>query len=64
VPDPALGCPADRADMIVGEVKEGAARFNPAIRDPFALEIGWCASAVVSRRRRRISFGGCLRPER
>jgi hypothetical protein len=50
--------------MIVGEVKEGAARFNPAIRDPFALEIGWCASAVVSRRRRRISFGGCLRPER
>jgi hypothetical protein len=39
-PDPALGCPVDRADMIVGEVKEGAARFNPAIRDPFALEVG------------------------
>jgi hypothetical protein len=40
VPDPALGCPAGRADMIVGEVKEGAARFNPAIRDPMVLELG------------------------
>jgi hypothetical protein len=40
VPDPVLGCPHERADMIVGEVKEGAARFNPAIRDPLVLEIG------------------------
>ena len=38
-PDPALGCPADRPDMIVGEVKEGAARFNAATRDPLVLEI-------------------------
>ena len=38
-PDPALGCPADRPDMIVGEVKEGAARFNPATRDPTVLQI-------------------------
>ena len=36
-PDPALGCPADRADMIVGEVKEGRAHFNPAARDPLVL---------------------------
>jgi hypothetical protein len=40
LPDPVLGCPADRADMIVGEVKEGAARFNPAIREPLVLELG------------------------
>ena len=47
-PDPALGCPPDRPDMIVGEVKEGAARFNPATRDPAVLEValarfGCCA---------------------
>jgi len=39
VPDPILLCPADRPDMIVGEVKEGAARFNPAMRDPVVLEV-------------------------
>lgn len=38
-PDPALGCPVDRPDMIVGEVKEGAAHFNPATRDPVVLEV-------------------------
>lgn len=38
-PDPALGCPPDRPDMIVGEVKEGAARFNPATRDADVLQI-------------------------
>ena len=32
--DPLLRCPADRPDMIVGEVKEGAARFNAAVRGP------------------------------
>lgn len=36
--DPILRCPTDRPDMIVGEVKEGAARFNPAMRDPLVLE--------------------------
>ena len=46
--DPVLRCPADRADMIVGEVKEGAARFNPAMRDPAVLSValtrfGCCA---------------------
>ena len=39
-PDPVLGCPADRINMIVGEVKEGAARFHPAIREPLVLELG------------------------
>lgn len=38
-PDPALGCPSDRPDMIVGEVKEGAARFNSATRDLDVLQI-------------------------
>lgn len=36
-PDPELGAPVDRPDMIVGEVKEGAAHFNPAARDPLVL---------------------------
>ena len=38
-PDPLLGCSTDTADMIVGEVKEGAARFNDATRDPAVLEV-------------------------
>ncbi|WP_121255515.1 hypothetical protein [Nocardioides ferulae] len=37
--DPALGAPVDRADMIVGEVKEGAARLNRALRDATTLEV-------------------------
>lgn len=32
-PDDELGVPTDRADMIVGEVKEGRAELNPAARD-------------------------------
>jgi hypothetical protein len=35
--DPVLDCPVERVDMIVGEVKEGRARFNPAARDPEVL---------------------------
>lgn len=37
--DPILRCPADRPDMIIGEVKEGAARFNAAMRDPNVLQV-------------------------
>ena len=49
IADPALGVLDDRTDMIVGEVKEGAARFNPAMRDPVVLEValrrfGCCAA--------------------
>jgi len=36
-PDSALGCTPGQADMIVGEVKEGRARFNEPIRDPKVL---------------------------
>lgn len=32
--DPALATDSERADMLIGEVKEGHARFNPAVRDP------------------------------
>lgn len=50
--DPILRCPSDRADMIVGEVKEGPARFNPAMRDPAVLAValarfGCCPPAHV-----------------
>jgi hypothetical protein len=37
--DPLLHCPSERPDMIVGEVKEGAARFNAAMRDPAVLAV-------------------------
>jgi hypothetical protein len=52
VTDPILRCPPDRPDMIVGEVKEGAARFNAAMRDPAVLEValarfGCCPSQHV-----------------
>jgi len=48
-PDAELGRPPDRPDMIVGEVKEGAARFNAATRDQEVLEValarfGCCSS--------------------
>jgi hypothetical protein len=36
-PDPALGAPAQHADMIVGEVKEGRAVLNEAASDPGVL---------------------------
>lgn len=35
--DPVLGCPVDRSDMIVGEVKEGTPHLNRAMRDPGVL---------------------------
>lgn len=56
--DPALGARPGRADMIVGEVKEGVPRVNRALREPRALQaaltrFGCCTTAeadnVVSR---------------
>lgn len=38
-PDPALGAPPDLPDMIVGEVKEGRAKFNQAARNPKVLSM-------------------------
>jgi hypothetical protein len=62
-PDPALGVPAETADMIVGEVKEGAARFNLAARDPMVIEaalvrFGCCPPDGVSRVVRKLLQGG------
>jgi len=58
-PDPILGSPADRADMIVGEVKESAARFNDATRDPGVLGValarfGCCPPEHVESLTRRL----------
>jgi hypothetical protein len=38
-PDPVLGCPPGEPDMIVGEIKEGAAQFNAATLDPVVLQL-------------------------
>ena len=38
--DSALGKPSELPDMIVGEVKRGRARFNPATRNPDVLAAG------------------------
>lgn len=67
--DAALHCPLDRPDMIVGEVKEGAARFNPAMRDSVVLEIaltrfGCCfPDHVAEQTRELLSQGQVLTPE-
>lgn len=47
----ALGAPGDQPDMIIGEVKEGRARMNPAMRD----------RGVLAATLRRF---GCCPPER
>jgi hypothetical protein len=68
-PDPVLACPIDRPDMIVGEVKEGAARFNAAMRDPVVLEIALrrfgCSAPAHIREvtHRLLSQGHALTPE-
>jgi hypothetical protein len=37
VSDPLLGAPADRPEMLIGEVKEGHAELNAAAREPAVL---------------------------
>lgn len=49
-PDPMLGVPTEQPDMLIGEVKEGRAVMNPAMRDAAVL------SAVLAR-------FGCCTPE-
>lgn len=39
-PDPDLGASLDQADMIIGEVKAGRARFNPAASNPLVVAAG------------------------
>lgn len=47
LPDEALGCSSDQADMLIAEVKEGRAELNRGAKDPAVL------GAVLSR------FGCC-----
>ena len=66
--DPVLQCPADRPDMIVGEVKEGAARLNAAMRDPAVLAVAMSRFGCCSREhsgevvRQLLSRGQVLTP--
>jgi hypothetical protein len=58
-PDPLLGAVADRTDMIIGEVKEGRAEVNSAVRNPLALRtalarFGCCSPAQALELARRI----------
>lgn len=51
-PDPALGIPADRADMLIGEVKERRAELNRGATNPVVLRavltrFGRCAAVHV-----------------
>ena len=52
-PDPALGSLSDQADMIIGEVKEGQAQLNRAMRQPAVLQaaltrFGCCTPAEAA----------------
>ena len=62
-PDPKLGVPAEQADMIVGEIKRGSARFNAAARNPLVLEaalvrFGCCPASNVSTLVRKLLKAG------
>lgn len=61
--DPALRASADGVDVIIGEVKEGQARINPALRRDdtiaFALRrLGCCPEHRVDEEARLIRHGG------
>ena len=66
--DPLLHCPTERPDMIVGEVKEGAARLNHAMRDPVVLEValarfGCCpADHALTLARQLVAHGHAISP--
>ena len=38
-PDPALGVPGDRADLIIGEIKEGRAELNKSAREVNVINV-------------------------
>lgn len=66
-PDPALGCPPDRADMLIGEVKEGRAELNRAARNPVVLRtalarFGCCPSGHADVVERLLHDGVALTP--
>jgi len=64
-PDPALGCPPDRGDMLIGEVKEGRAVLNAAARDPEVLRtalarFGCCPAKDADEVARRLIAKGTV----
>lgn len=64
-PDPALGCPPEHADMLIGEVKEGRPRLNPALHDPEVLRValarfGCCPPEEAPRLARRLLRKGSV----
>lgn len=53
VTDPALHCPSDQSDMIIGEIKEGRASLNRGARNPRVIEavlarFGCCSPQTVA----------------
>lgn len=61
--DPALGCADDRVDVIIGEMKEGRARLNPALQREqtiaFALRrVGCCPEPQVAAEARAVAHHG------
>lgn len=68
-PDPILGAPPDMPDMIVGEVKEGRAKFNPAARNPKVLatalaRFGCCDVAEASKITQKLVHKGQVETRR
>lgn len=67
-PDPSLRSEGDHAEMLIGEVKEGRAELNPAMRDPAVLQaalarFGCCEGAVATRAvQELLSRGSVLLP--
>jgi hypothetical protein len=66
VPDPALGADPARADMILGEVKEGRARLNGAALDRRVIEaalvrFGCCDAAAAPKHVRELVRSGATR---
>jgi hypothetical protein len=65
-PDEALRVPADAIDVVIGEVKEGRAHFNPTLRSPPVLRIaisrvGVCDPAETERAAEALGQVGLVR---
>lgn len=61
--DPALHCPDNAPDMLIGEVKRGRARFNRAMRDPLVIatalaRFGCCDAADAEATARKLLRDG------
>lgn len=64
-PDPALRVPRDRADLIIGEVKEGRAMINESATDPDVVakilrRFGCCTADEAHRSARALLTNGAI----